>query len=328
MARRNIWALVLAAGEGFGLRKLTTTTSGASVPKQFCSLNGGPSLFEQALGRAFKVAPRSGTCAIVATHHWIWWQGLPHGLPSGNIIVQPANRGTANGVLLALLHILARDPQADVLILPSDHHVREENVLAAAIESAIEQLQWHASETLLFGFVPQEADPELGYIIPKGNDGAATLGVDRFVEKPSPTQARQIIKQGGLWNGFIVAARGQSLLNLYRRRCPDLLKQMRTCVQHAILGDKESLPRLYASLPTIDFSRDILQGQESRLRVLRVANCGWSDLGTLGRVERVLRTSPGSRPAFHEPLYPSFLSLAMQYDQQHHPDSRPAPSSI
>jgi mannose-1-phosphate guanylyltransferase len=321
----NTWALVLAAGEGLRLRKLTTTAYGTSVPKQFCSLNGGASLFEQALLRASTVAPTSRTCAIVASQHWIWWQAVPHSLPLSNVIVQPSNCGTANGILLSLLHILATDPYADILILPSDHYIREERILGAALEEAMQQLRRHPQELLLLGFSPQEPDSELGYILPRIGGADKTLSVDRFVEKPSPAQARQIIKQGALWNGFIIAAKGRSVLDLFQQRRPELLAHMRTSVQHAILGDRDSLPRLYAHLPTIDFSRDILQGQESRLRVLPVANCGWSDLGTVGRVENVLRHSPRSMRGTLE--QESFLNLATQYELQHPPRSRPPQST-
>jgi mannose-1-phosphate guanylyltransferase len=102
------WALVLAAGEGSRLRALTTT-NGVAVPKQFCSLQGGPSLLQEALHRAEAVAPRTRICTIVAEQHRRWWQGPLWALPSQNIIVQPENRGTAAGLLLPLLHIEARD---------------------------------------------------------------------------------------------------------------------------------------------------------------------------------------------------------------------------
>lgn len=309
----NTWALVLAAGEGSRLRQLTTTAAGTSVPKQFCSLHGGVSLFEQALRRASVVATAAQTCAVVANQHWIWWQAVAHGLPFGNIIVQPSNCGTANGILLSLLHILARDPDAHILILPSDHYVREERILGAALEEAMRQLRLHPRELLLLGFSPQEPDAELGYILPRTDASGNTLGVDRFVEKPSLAGARQIIEQGGLWNGFIMAAKARGLLALYRERRPELLEQMRTCVQQALLGDRDSLTRLYARLPTVDFSRDILQGQEAKLRVLPVANCGWNDLGTVGRVEHVLRQSPRlARGPFEQ--RDGFLDLSTQYE--------------
>ena len=63
------------------------------------------------------------------------------------LIVQPMNRGTANGILLPLLHIEARDPDARIVILPSDHYVRDESILVTALESALGRLDNEVEET-------------------------------------------------------------------------------------------------------------------------------------------------------------------------------------
>ena len=118
------WAVVLAAGEGTRLASLTRDAAGNAVPKQFCSLNGGRSLVQDAIQRARQVVTLDRTCAIVAEHHARYWRKALHSLPSENIIVQPRNRGTANGVLLSVLSILERDPFARTVFLPADHRAR------------------------------------------------------------------------------------------------------------------------------------------------------------------------------------------------------------
>jgi mannose-1-phosphate guanylyltransferase len=314
-AHANKWALVLAAGDGTRLRGLTTTSAGANVPKQFCSLRGGFSLFHEAAHRAHSIVSRAHTCAIVASHHQIWWQSLPRALPINNLIVQPRNRGTANGVLLPLLHILARDPQAHLVLLPSDHYVREEPVLARSLDEAMQQLRERPENALLLGFEPRQPDEGLGYIVPGISDGLGALHVEQFVEKPPLAQARQIVERGGLWNAFIVVAGAQGLLNLFQRRIPDVVEQMRAAVTCDLGEDQAAATRaLYERLPTIDFSRDILQGQERFLRVLPVPDCGWSDLGTPRGVENVLRQSPRSETPLAATLDCSHLSLATQYE--------------
>lgn len=106
--QQNTWALVLAAGEGSRLRSLTTAADGTAVPKQFCSLLGGPSLLQEALHRAQSIAPRERICTVVAEHHRRWWQRALWSVPAANVIAQPANRGTAIGILLPVLHIRSR----------------------------------------------------------------------------------------------------------------------------------------------------------------------------------------------------------------------------
>jgi hypothetical protein len=80
--------------------------------KQFCSLNGGDPLIGEAIARAQAVASRSCICVVVAEEHRDHWRDSQLGLPDRSVIVQPCNRGTAVGVLLAALDIEERDPNA------------------------------------------------------------------------------------------------------------------------------------------------------------------------------------------------------------------------
>ncbi len=68
------WALVLAAGDGTRLRTLTTDAGGTAIPKQFCSLRGGPSLLQSALRRGASIATRDRICAVLAAQHERWWR--------------------------------------------------------------------------------------------------------------------------------------------------------------------------------------------------------------------------------------------------------------
>lgn len=308
------WALILAAGEGSRLRGLTTAPSGWTIPKQYCSLYDGPSLLQETVRRAGAVAPLSRTCAIVAEHHRRWWESSLSGLPSSNTIIQPANRGTAAGVLLPLLHIIARDPAARIVLLPSDHHVRREPVLAAALGRAVEQLDRRLDELLLLGLQPEEPDEELGYIVPEHSDGRGALLVRQFVEKPPAERARDLMDRGALWNVFIVASTARALLALFRRRAPDLVAAMQAAVHSDLLpgADGAATRALYERLPVLDFSRDILQGEEANLRVLPVPHCGWSDLGTPRRVAGVLNIAARPVPPA-QATPPPLLSLAAQH---------------
>ena len=113
------WAIVLAAGAGTRLRPLTANREGLLVPKQYCSLKGGPSLLHEAMQRASAVVPHRRTVVVVAEQHAQWWRPLAHEFSACSIAVQPENRGTAIGVLLALLRILERDPNARVVVMPA-----------------------------------------------------------------------------------------------------------------------------------------------------------------------------------------------------------------
>lgn len=313
------WALVLAGGEGSRLQALTMTASGVAVPKQFCSLGDGPSLLQEALGRARIVAPPERTCTVLAEQHRRWWQALPLDVPAQNLIVQPRNRGTANGILLPLLHIVHCDPQANVLVLPSDHYVRNETVLASSLRRAMSELDAERDCLILLGITPEEADPELGYIVAQGADTSVIRAVDEFVEKPSIAAARALIARGGVWNSFIFAARGRSLLRAFEACCPDLIGEMRHIVTSAADSATRSarLAELYERLPELDFSRDVMQRAPSLLRVLTVPPCGWSDLGTPRRVgAAVTQGSFARRVPVQVPAgTAAFLDLAARHVQ-------------
>lgn len=311
----NTWVLILAAGDGTRLRSLTTSPSGRVIPKQFCSLWQGPTLLDEALSRARAVSDEAHHCVVVAEQHRRWWETILWSMPPDNVVVQPENRGTANGILLPLLRIAERDPDARIVILPSDHHVEDEAILAHAMRRAVDPLQASLEETVLLGLEPEECDPDLGYILPVRGKAHGVSEVAQFIEKPSTLQARELIKHGGLWNAFIVASTVQTLLGLFDRRMGGIVREMRAAVRRDLCRpiDAFAVAELYDQLPPLDFCRDVLQGQESNLRVLRVGQCGWSDLGTPERVAKALRRVPprDEISGAHREMGP--LSLALQH---------------
>ena len=284
----HLWALVLAAGDGSRLRDVTIHADGGPVPKQYCSLWGGPSLLEDTLRRAANVALPEHISLIVAAQHRRWWSPAQWSLPTSRVIVQPRNRGTANGILLQMLHVMRLDPDAELVLLPSDHFVADEQILARAIRSADSNLLTTPDQIILLGMQPSFPDADLGYICPGARDGRGTFAIDGFVEKPSAGRAQQLIERGALWSAFIIVARCRTLLGLYERQFPQIVRAMRQA-----RGDETDptarVAALYEELPTLDFSRDVLELADPRqLRVLAVRGCGWSDLGTPERVGQTL----------------------------------------
>ncbi len=277
------WALVLAAGEGSRVRELTRGADGVAVPKQFCSLGPGPSLLHLAQRRGARLASWERVVTVVAAEHERWWRPALAALPADNVVAQPANRGTAAGVLLPLLAIADRDPGSTVVVLPSDHFVGDEAVLRRALRRALAEVAAAPERVVLLGISPDEADPQLGWIVPGAGLGRRARRVERFVEKPAPPVATELMRDGGLWNSFILAAAAGTLLTLYERRLPALTSDLRRAVA---AGDRTALADLYRTLDSADFSRDLMAGSEPLLTVLPVPACGWSDLGTPERVER------------------------------------------
>jgi mannose-1-phosphate guanylyltransferase len=304
----NTWALVLAGGEGSRLRGLTRNGHGVVVPKQFCSLQGGPTLLQEALLRAAALAPPQRVCTVVAEHHRQWWTPLLSHLPKENAIVQPQNRGTAYGILLPLLRIAERDPDATVVLLPADHYVRDEEVMAGSLRHAAELAHADRDSIYLLGVQPDEPDTELGYIVPAARSQSGAVAVERFIEKPSEFLAGMLLDRGALWNVFILAASAKALLGLFDGRYAATIAAMRGF-------EGANIESLYQHLSSMDFSRDVLQGKESRLKVLAVPPCGWTDLGTPKRIgltlERLQDEDAGLAAAHGD--FPIQVNLADQY---------------
>jgi len=299
----NRWTLILAAGSGTRLSSLTADGTGSAVPKQFCSLNGGASLFEETFERAHAFSTEQRTLAVVATEHRRFWYPALSRVPRENMHVQPANRGTANGILLGLTAIMARDPNALVTILPSDHYVAKEDVLRRSVSHALAVAEYGPADAVHFlGITPETADPELGYIVRGEPQVDGSFEIARFVEKPSADLAQKLLRRRALWNSFILVAYASVLVGLVARRFPTEVAAFASVWREHRAGGlmaEAALDRLYATLPDIDFSRAVVEGTDAPLRVMPVPYCGWSDLGTpkrvvdaLQRVDRTRITAP------------------------------------
>jgi mannose-1-phosphate guanylyltransferase len=288
--RQKIWAIVLAAGNGTRLSSISTDNHGAVVPKQYCSLSGGYSLLQAALERARRVVPSARVCAIVARQHKLYWHPTLGSLPARNVLIEPRNRGTAIGVLHGVLRVLERDPHACIVFLPADHYVRIEQPLTDAMRTAATRLRHARKSLLLLGIRPDEVDSDFGYILPGDATDDGIYHVAQFVEKPSIEVARELLSRGALWNSFIFAAHAATLMDLFRARLNDIVDGMTLALARDRRHSQETqaLDEFYERLPTVDFSRCVLEQAASRLRVLTTPACGWRDLGTPSRVANVL----------------------------------------
>jgi mannose-1-phosphate guanylyltransferase len=288
----NTWAVVLAGGDGSRLREISTTDAGEVIPKQFCSLLRETCLLEDAIKRAQAVAISQHICSVVAEQHRRWWSSALKTLPPQNIFVQPDNRGTAHGILLALLQIERRAPHSIVVLLPADHYLTDETTMVRSLRTAANLAADNSSLVYLLGAEPDHPVQDLGYIVPSDRRRDAAADVVRFAENPTTEKARALIREGALWNTFILTGSVRALLNLFEGHFLSTIKAMRDALDLAQseLGGPVALELLYADLESHDFSRDVLERHEQVLQVLRVPSCGWTDLGTPKRVEETIRS--------------------------------------
>jgi mannose-1-phosphate guanylyltransferase len=293
----KVWGIILAAGEGTRLRGFGAGSAVLDRPKQFCVFDGGPTLLGRALSRALMLTSIDRVVPVVRRDHQHWWRPELTALPPHNVVVQPCNKGTGCGLLLPLVHVLLRDPHAVVVVLPSDHLVEHEQVLARAARKGIEAVREHTDSAVLLGIQPEEPDSDLGWIAPSMTSDRGLRAVLSFVEKPSAEVAERMKAAGGLVNSLVLVCRGLTLLSMCERVFPGVVERFAAALVCVDRDDRERrIVALYDRLPTLDLSRDLLQSHATDLRVIPVPPCGWADLGTPGRLIRrargIARTAP------------------------------------
>jgi len=282
-AEENVWAVVLAGGEGRRLQALTRSPHGVAVPKQFCRFRDDRSMLRVTLDRARRLVGPQRIVVVVTERHRPWWEGELGHLPPENVLVQPENRGTAVAILHALMRIRGRGRSPMLLVMPSDHDFDDEGVLLRRAQHALRIAAVFENDLVLLGIVPAHIDVEYGLIVPAPGEEQASRRVMTFVEKPSLSTAVRLMRHGAVWNSFIFACTGSALCRLYEEAAPALLAAYVEGAG-AAAGDTEATSRLFRGLPTHDFSRDLLQREASRLRLIAVPPCGWTDLGTPARL--------------------------------------------
>lgn len=284
------WAIVLAGGEGLRLRSLTRLVCGRDLPKQFVPLVGTRSLLQSTLDR---IAPRfhaQRTLVVVGEAHRELARRQLADYPCVELVVQPANRGTAPGILFPLARIRARDPNARAAIFPSDHFIARPAPLFDGIEEALGSSD--ESSATVVGVEPDHAETDFGWIVPGVTITPHSSWVRRFVEKPGHSAALRLFREGALWNTFITIGRVKSMWSLIRSALPETARLFE--IYSGAVGqidEQAVIEAVYAQARAADFSRDVLE-RGDKLAVVRVQGSGWNDLGTPERVLRALRGTP------------------------------------
>ena len=226
----------------------------------------------------------------------VWRQLLSR--PRGTVVLQPENKETGPGLLLPLMHLYKQHPDSTVVIFPSDHFIREEGLFIDHVDLAARLISEDPSRLILLGMQPNGPDPEYGYILSDGEfphlAPSGVRRVTRFVEKPTPRAASELVRQGGLWNTMVMVVKAKRLLEMTRQAAPALADTFDQILR-AIGGPGEAsvVERLYQNLPTLNFSKGLLEifplQDPAALAVLPVRGVYWSDWGSIHRVVSDLR---------------------------------------
>ena len=218
MNHQQVWAVLLAGGDGTRLRSLTQLISGEDRPKQFCHVYGGKTLLAQTRVRLSRaIHPERTAFVLVKTHERFYRSELADVEPH-QLIVQPGNKGTTAAVICSLLRItsLAGDPV--VAFFPTDHYYANEPGFSVSVDRAVRVAQHHSDTLVVLGAESEHAEVEYGWIEPGTRFDSpfanALLRVRRFWEKPSYPTAQALFDRGCLSNTFVMVGRASLFLAL------------------------------------------------------------------------------------------------------------------
>jgi mannose-1-phosphate guanylyltransferase len=300
---QQVWAVVLAGGDGSRLRSLTQLISGEDRPKQFCHVYGGKTLLAQTRARLARTIHPERTAFVLVKAHERFYQSELADVDPRQLIVQPGNKGTTAAVICSLLRItsLAGDPV--VAFFPTDHYYASEAEFSLSIERAVRVAQHRSDALVVLGAEAEHPEVEYGWIEPGTKFDSpftnALLRVRRFWEKPSHPTAEALFNRGCLWNTFVMVGRASLFLALLDNTMAPGVLDAFWLAQQQKHDTNLAQNKLWASLTSGDFSHQVLTPSAQNLAVLRVGDIGWSDLGTPQRVRAALARS-GVKPWWQE----------------------------
>ena len=274
----TIHPVILSGGSGMRLWPL----SRALIPKQLLALGGQCTLLQET---AVRVCGMPFTAPLVVCndeHRFTVAEQLREaGAKAQATVIEPVGRNTAPAAALAALYLAARDPDAVMLVLPSDHVVNKPQAFRDAVVTGLAAARDGALVT--FGITPERAETGYGYIRRGApwNGAPGCHEVARFVEKPDAATAQAYLDGGDYdWNSGIFLFRATRYLEELEDVCPEIAAACRQAVDGGSL-DLDILrldAEAFAACPSLSIDHAVMEPSE-RTAVVPV-DMGWSDVGS------------------------------------------------
>jgi mannose-1-phosphate guanylyltransferase/mannose-6-phosphate isomerase len=299
----SLHAVVLAGGSGTRFWPLSRELS----PKQILSVFGGVSLLTRSIRR---IMPFTACDAVhVVTGEALFDELRNHLMAQPELahldidyMVEPSGRNTAPALALAAALLVAADPDAVLVMLPSDHLLEDGETWRNTIRVAAKLAS--AGRLVTIGLKPAHPETGYGYIhaaerIPGAEAGGiAGHEVAEFIEKPDAARAEAFVADGSyLWNSGMLVARATTVLAELRRcgdaartpqsadgrRIADVCERMAALPRESWLTDEGRA--LYDALPSVPFDKAVLEVSDKVAVV--PTQLDWSDVGSLQAVEKL-----------------------------------------
>ena len=272
--KAKLQPVLLSGGSGTRLWPL----SREAYPKQFLALAGDDTMLQATWQRVADLADAAPIVVAGEEHRFLVAEQLRQvGAPTPAILLEPIGRNTAPAIAAAALQALRDGEDPLLLVLPSDHVVRDADAFRAAVRAAMPAAEQGALVT--FGIMPDAPETGFGYI--EAERGEGVQRVLRFVEKPDAVTAQTYLDAGGYyWNSGMFLLRASRYLEELRKFRADIVGGAQAAFDAAQRdGDFIRLDKAaFAACPADSIDYAVMEKTDAAM-VLPV-DIGWNDVGS------------------------------------------------
>jgi mannose-1-phosphate guanylyltransferase / mannose-6-phosphate isomerase len=293
----HITPVILCGGSGTRLWPL----SRAGFPKQFLSLTGNESLFQQAAQRLVAVSADDIQVAkpLIVTgeeHRFLASEQLCEvSLELGAALLEPVGRNTAPALTLAALAAQQNGTDPVLVVTPADQTVIDQVAFTVAMQIAIREAA--TGSIVILGITPHRPETGYGYIQASAGTNEAAMSVQRFVEKPDASTAQQYLDEGGYyWNAGMFVLKASVWLQALEQFRPDILQATTQAWSKRNTDANSAIPFIrpgkaeFAAIPAESVDYAVMEhcpGSPFAIKMVPL-DAGWSDLGAWDAVWNVL----------------------------------------
>lgn len=249
-------------------------------PKQFLDFFGtGRSLLQQTFDRFKKIIPTENILVVTnALYADLVQKQLPELKPE-QILLEPARRNTAPCIAWASYHIRALNPNANIVVAPSDHLILKETEFLTAIEKGLAFVA-EDNKLLTLGIKPNRPETGYGYIQIAENVGDNFYKVKTFTEKPELELAKVFVESGEFyWNSGLFMWNVNSIIKAGEDLLPELAAKLEPGKDvYGTPDEKKFIEENFPACPNVSIDFGVMEKADNVY--VSLGDFGWSDLGT------------------------------------------------